>query len=180
MRSKLFLPSILVLLVGCGLLLPQRAAAAEVTLQNPKVEVFFSPRGGCTEAVVSALGQAKSEVLVQAYSFTSAPIAAALRDAHQRGVKVRVVLDRSQRGERYTSATFLSHAGINVWIDASHAIAHNKVIVIDGMTVITGIFNFTKAAEQSNAENLLILRDAGLARVYAANWAAHQEHSEAL
>lgn len=37
-------------------------------------------------------------------------------------------------------------------LDSAHAIAHNKVMVIDGETVITGSFNFTKAAEESNAK----------------------------
>ena len=48
-------------------------------------------------------------------------------------------------------------------IDANHAIAHNKVIVIDGEIVLTGSFNFTKAAQEKNAENLLIIRDPALA-----------------
>jgi len=66
-----------------------------------------------------------------------------------------------------------------VRIDAKHAIAHNKIMVIDGEVVITGSFNFTKAAEEHNAENLLVIRDAALAERYAANWKAHAEHSEA-
>ena len=37
------------------------------------VEVYYSPRGGCTEAIVKALRAAKMSVLVQAYSFTSPP-----------------------------------------------------------------------------------------------------------
>ena len=99
--------------------------------------------------MVKELGKAKSTVLVQAYSFTSAPIAKALVDAHKRGVKVEVILDKSQKGEKYTSADFVLHAGIPTKIDAKHAIAHNKIMVIDGETVITGSFNFTKAAEEA-------------------------------
>ncbi len=142
------------------------------------VEVYFSPKGGCTEAVVRELGRARNTVLVQAYSFTSAPIAKALVDASRRGVKVQVILDASQRTEKYTAADFLRNAGIPTAIDAKHAIAHNKVMVIDGATLITGSFNFTTAAEEHNAENLLVLRDAGLAQKYADNWAAHATHSE--
>jgi phosphatidylserine/phosphatidylglycerophosphate/cardiolipin synthase-like enzyme len=144
----------------------------------PGWEVRFSPRGGCTDAVVAALGKAKTSVLVQAYSFTSAPIAKALVEAHGRGVKVQVILDKSQRSEKYSSADFVAHAGIATLIDAKHAIAHNKVMVIDGQTVVTGSFNFTKAAEEQNAENLLVVQDAGLAEKYAANWKVHAEHSE--
>ena len=86
--------------------------------------------------------------------------------------------DKSQQTEQYSAATFLVNAGIQTLIDNQHAIAHNKVIVIDRATVITGSFNFTKAAEQKNAENLLILHDKTLAKQYAENWKVHEEHSE--
>ncbi len=142
------------------------------------VKVYFSPRGGATAAVVSALTAATNIVLVQAYSFTSAPIARALVDAQRRGVKVRVILDRSQRTEKYSEADFLSHEGIPALIDAEHAIAHNKVIVIDDYLVLTGSFNFTRAAEENNAENLLVVNDPALAKQYARNWEAHARHSE--
>jgi len=115
-------------------------------------------------------------VLVQAYSFTSVPIAMALVKAHRRGVKVQVILDKSQRTEKYSSATFLKNAGIPTYIDDKHAIAHNKVMVIDGARVITGSFNFTKAPEESNAENPLIIADPKLAERYARNWQEHLAH----
>jgi phosphatidylserine/phosphatidylglycerophosphate/cardiolipin synthase-like enzyme len=141
-------------------------------------EVYFSPKGGCTEAIVRELDRATNTILVQAYSFTSTNIARALVQAHRRGVKVSAILDKSQKKERYTSATFLKNQGIPTWIDAAHAIAHNKVIVIDGATVLTGSFNFTKAAEEKNAENLIVLRDGELARRYTTNWQAHLAHSQ--
>jgi phosphatidylserine/phosphatidylglycerophosphate/cardiolipin synthase-like enzyme len=147
-----------------------------VDLSN--ISVYFSPHGGCTEAVVEALDSAKSEVLVQEYSFTSAPIAKALVEAKKRGVNVEVILDRSQRTERYSSADFLAHAGIPTYIDAAHAIAHNKVMVVDRSTVITGSFNFTKAAETRNAENLLVIKSGDLAYEYRQNWDRHLKHSE--
>jgi phosphatidylserine/phosphatidylglycerophosphate/cardiolipin synthase-like enzyme len=142
------------------------------------VTVCFTPGGNCTDAIVKALGDAKRTVLVQAYSFTSAPIAKALLDAHKRGLQVQVILDKSQRAEKYSSADFLANQGVSTMIDANHAIAHNKVIVIDGETVITGSFNFTKAAQEKNAENALILRDPVLAAQYTQNWEAHRQHSQ--
>jgi phosphatidylserine/phosphatidylglycerophosphate/cardiolipin synthase-like enzyme len=63
-------------------------------------------------------------------------------------------------------------------IDANHAIAHNKVIIIDGDTVLTGSFNFTKAAQEKNAENLVIIRDAAVAARYTQNWEMHRQHSQ--
>jgi len=161
--------------VGCQ---PAKPSTAQGTSQ-PTWQVAFSPNGGATQLVVDALVQAKQTVLVQAYSFTSAPIAKALVEAKQRGVKVEVILDKSQRTEHYSEVDFLAHAGIPVSIDAVHAIAHNKVMVIDGETVITGSFNFTKAAEEHNAENLLVLHDKALAAEYMANWQKHRAHSTA-
>ncbi len=108
------------------------------------VQVFFSPDGGATEAVVRELGNAKTEILVQAYTFTSAPIANALVDAHKRGVKVTVLLDGSQRIAHYTSVPFVANDGIPTFIDAKHAIADNKIMVIDQAGVITGSFNSFK------------------------------------
>ena len=149
-----------------------------LTPSNPPVHVFFSPNGGCTNAIIKEIDNAKSEILVQAYSFTSTAIAKALLNAHKRGVKVEAVLDKSQRKEKYTSATFLANSRIPTFIDSVHAIAHNKIMIIDGTTVITGSFNFTKAAEVRNAENLLIIRSPELAKLYITNWTNHREHSE--
>jgi len=143
-----------------------------------KWHVYFSPKGGCTEAVVDALNHSKSNVLMQAYSFTSKPIAQALIDAKKRGVKVEAILDKSQLTEKYTAATFLLHADIPTFIDAQHAIAHNKIMIIDGHVVITGSFNFTTAAEEHNAENLLVIDDAELAAKYTKNWNEHLQHSD--
>jgi phosphatidylserine/phosphatidylglycerophosphate/cardiolipin synthase-like enzyme len=145
---------------------------------TPEIKVAFSPRGGCTDAIVQQLDAAQQSVLVQAYSFTSAPIARALVQAHKRGVHVEVILDKSQRSEKYSSADFVAHAGIPTYIDAEHAIAHNKIMIIDARVVITGSFNFTKSAEEHNAENLLVIHDPGLAAAYTANWKAHAAHSE--
>jgi phosphatidylserine/phosphatidylglycerophosphate/cardiolipin synthase-like enzyme len=167
---------VLLAVLTVGAAVPAPAPAAE-----PGIRVLFSPRGGCTEAVVAEIGKAKASLDVQAYSFTSAPIADAVAKAHARGVRVRVVLDKSQRGERYTSATFLHNHGVPVRIDAKHAIAHNKVILIDGgATIITGSFNFTKSAEERNAENLLIITNhEELASSYRANFEEHLGHAEA-
>ncbi|HXY55470.1 MAG TPA: phospholipase D family protein [Nitrospirota bacterium] len=153
--------------------------AKDLTLNNAPTQVYFSPKGGCTEAIVDALNHAKSEILVQAYSFTSKDIAKALLEAHKRGVHIEIILDRSNRSKNYSAGDFAAHMGISTYIDSAHAIAHNKIIVIDKKTVITGSFNFTKAAENNNAENLLIISSTDLAKYYIQNWETHKEHSVA-
>ena len=146
--------------------------------QTSGIEVNFQPGGGATAAIVRELSLARRTIHVQAYSFTSAPIAQALVDARRRGVSVEAVLDKSNKTEKYSAATFLLNAGIPTYIDARHAIAHSKNIIVDGSVVMTGSFNFTKAAEEKNAETSLILRGyPDVARKFEANFALHRSHS---
>jgi phosphatidylserine/phosphatidylglycerophosphate/cardiolipin synthase-like enzyme len=148
--------------------------SAPVAVAQPLAyQVCFTPGEDCTGLLVKEIAGAHRSILVQAYSFTSAPILAALRAAHARGVEV--IVDKnsarvSKSGSRYSAATYLSNAGIPVWVDTRVAIAHNKVMVLDGATVITGSFNFTAAAQNHNAENLLVIPDARLAARYTENW----------
>ena len=153
-------------------------SAPQTKALAPVWQVYFSPWGGATNAIIEALDYARISILEQAYSFTSECIAQALARAHARGVQVQVLLDKSQRIQKYTVVDLLNRANIPTLIDADHAIAHNKVMVIDNRIVITGSFNFTKAAEERNAENLLVISDDDLADRYAQNWRAHQAHSQ--
>jgi phosphatidylserine/phosphatidylglycerophosphate/cardiolipin synthase-like enzyme len=121
----------------------------------------FSKKGGCN--------------VRRTYSFTSVPILPALKRAHDRGVDVEVIVDKtsarpSKSGSRYSAATYLSNTGVPVWVDTKVAIAHNKVMVIDGAVVVTGSFNFTSSAQTRNSENLLVIADAKLAKLYQENW----------
>jgi phosphatidylserine/phosphatidylglycerophosphate/cardiolipin synthase-like enzyme len=165
---------ILPLLLLCAIL----AEAQQSFFNNVQIQLGFTPGGECADRIVEEIHHAKSDIYVQAYSFTSKPIAQALVDAHKRGVKVWVILDKSQRSERYTSAVFLTNMQIPTYIDARHAIAHNKIIIIDKTTTLTGSFNFTKAAQERNAENLLIVRSREIAKAYLDNWYIHKEHSD--
>lgn len=148
------------------------------TIPATTYQVCFTPGGECTDMIVDTIDGAKQSIFVQAYSFTSAPIAKALTDAKQRGIDVEVILDKSQEKQHYSSATFLEHSGIPTWIDYKVAIAHNKVMVIDHTKVITGSFNFTQAAQFKNAENVLILSDKQLADAYYKNWQDRMQQSE--
>jgi phosphatidylserine/phosphatidylglycerophosphate/cardiolipin synthase-like enzyme len=159
--------------------IPAAVAVAEMPVRQASITAYFSPRGGCTEAIVRELNAARKSVEVQAYSFTSAPIADAVAKAHARGVQVRVILDKSQESERYSSLTYLRNHNVPTWVDTKHAIAHNKIIIVDKQTLITGSFNFSKAAEERNAENLLVIRDQPeLLRQYCENFEEHLKHAQ--
>jgi phosphatidylserine/phosphatidylglycerophosphate/cardiolipin synthase-like enzyme len=144
----------------------------------PSIACRFSPKGGCTDAVVKELHQAKKEILVLAYSFTARPIAQALVDAKLRGVHVEVVLDHSNEKDEHSDLHFFIEQGMAPLIDPHHAIAHNKVMIIDGRTLVTGSFNFTHQAEAENAENLLVIKGhPELVHSYHLDFVAHKGHA---
>jgi phosphatidylserine/phosphatidylglycerophosphate/cardiolipin synthase-like enzyme len=142
-----------------------------------EVRVHFSPRGGCQDAIVRELEKARKEVLVQAYSFTADPLTYALVGAWNRGVNVQLLLDKSNELERYSDLNIFLEHGLHPHIDHAHAIAHNKIMIIDQRVVVTGSYNFTNQAEGENAENLLIFRGhPELVKEFRQNFLTHKSH----
>ncbi|MBF0635371.1 MAG: phospholipase D family protein, partial [Nitrospinae bacterium] len=174
MKRSVIVLACVIAIVGFGAI-PSVSASLQT---DETTEVFFSPNGGATDAVVREITSAREEIFIQAYSFTSKPIATALLDAHKRDVKIIAVLDKRQKSEKHSAAALISTAGIPVLIDTRHAIAHNKVMIMDRSTLITGSFNFTAAAEGKNAENLLVMKgNQPLIDQYLRNFETHKEHS---
>jgi phosphatidylserine/phosphatidylglycerophosphate/cardiolipin synthase-like enzyme len=155
---------------------PAKAQSHEQDMSVEVLGVYFTPPADAVVAIVKAIDASEREVLVQAYGFTHNSIAQALVRAHERGVKVRVLLDqKSQSANRYVMGV-LSEAQIELRQDGKHAIAHNKVMVIDQTIVITGSFNFTNSAASRNAENFLVLKSEDLAEQYRLQWKNHWAH----
>jgi phosphatidylserine/phosphatidylglycerophosphate/cardiolipin synthase-like enzyme len=138
----------------------------------------FSPRGGCEALIVRKIEAAKKSIFLLAYNFSSKPIAKALIAAHVRGVRVELVLDRSNLTAKGSELGNCRLAGIPVYVDGAHRIMHDKVLIFDGVEVETGSFNYSRSAELSNGENVVILQDAELAQKFQENWNLHKEHSK--
>ena len=142
---------------------------------SPKAsyQVCFTPQGNCTYKIVNEIKKARHSILVEAYSFTSRPIIKTLASAKYRGIDVKMLLDKSliiNADKYYSPIPYFQKNGIWMRIDYIPSIAHNKVIIIDNNTVITGSFNFTSSAQKYNAENVLIIHDYKLAQKYIENW----------
>ncbi|MDT3669537.1 MAG: phospholipase D family protein [Aromatoleum sp.] len=161
-------------LAGSGL------RASETLNARGSVEIAFSPAGDPEAALLRVIDRAREALHVQAYVFTSRPIAKALIAAHRRGVQVEVLADADMnRRGKGNAIPQLLEAGIPVAFETRYAAAHNKVLIADaegrGCAVATGSFNFTWSANHRNAENLLILRDnCPLAKAYLDNWQRHR------
>ncbi len=137
------------------------------------VGVFFSPDDGVMDVILEEVDNAREEIVFLGYSFTSDPLAQALIDKARQGVRVMGVLDGdmviANTGSDYE---WLLGAGLPVCLDGEAGLMHNKVIVIDGKTVVTGSYNFTASAEKYNDENIIVLQDPHLAELYLAEYDA--------
>jgi phosphatidylserine/phosphatidylglycerophosphate/cardiolipin synthase-like enzyme len=140
-------------------------AAAGVAAIPTTAEVYFSPNGGCQDAVLSQLRSARRSVDVAIYSFAVNRIALVLDSAVERGVKVRLVMDRRQAASSHSVAALLAKK-LPVRIGAGGGLMHDKFAIIDDSVCVTGSYNWSDAAELENDENLLVLVSPALAKAY--------------
>ena len=135
------------------------------------VQACFSPQGKCSAHILREIEQAKKELLVAVYAFTSDDLAAALVQAKKRGVSVQVIIDREYDATNEKSkGKFLESQKIPLRrvsggkanaVERDAGLMHQKFAVIDRKVVFTGSYNWTRAADNLNDENLLFFRDAG-------------------
>jgi len=137
-----------------------------VTLRQQSVlGIYFSPRGGSEDEIIDWIGKANSSIHILIYSFTLDSIGDALVNAKSRGVDVKIVFEKGQVTV-HSEYQRLRAAGIFVRNDTNPNYMHNKVMIVDGVIVATGSFNWTAHAEEENNENLLVIRSTYIATVY--------------
>src|SRR6185295_316924 len=152
-------------------LLISLSAIPSICAAEMVVQACFSPQGKCSAHILREIEQAKKELLVAVYAFTSDELAGALVQAKKRGVAVQVVVDRNfdARTEnskgKFFDANKIPLRRLSGTKSKSQerdsGLMHQKFAVIDRRTVFTGSYNWTHSAETSNDENLLLFRDAG-------------------
>lgn len=135
-----------------------------------RIENYFSPQDRPAPRLVKLLQGAQQTIHVMAFSFTSDEIAQAMLDRSAAGVTVQGVFERRNAGGTGAEFDLLKSSGIDVWEDGNCYTMHHKVIIIDERTVITGSYNFTVRAEETNDENLLIVDDPALAQQFLAEF----------
>ncbi|GAB4162347.1 MAG: hypothetical protein Tsb006_0450 [Rickettsiaceae bacterium] len=146
--------------------------------ETDRFNVCFTPPAGCGSLIAQEITKAKDSIYVQAYGLTSSSIIYQLKAAKDKGIDVKVLLDGGNLSDNEPVLKDLSQAGIDVMFDKMPGIAHNKIIIIDKEKVITGSFNFTSAADNKNAENVLLIEDKGIAHIYLQNWLS-RKHANA-
>jgi len=124
-----------------------------------KTEVYFSLSDNPQKEIIKNINQAEAFINIAMYTFTDKEILLSLTDAQNRGVKVRVYLDRSQIESTYSISRLLVQKGIKVRISTNNYIMHNKFAIIDNRLLLTGSYNWTASANNRNDENLLVIDD---------------------
>jgi phosphatidylserine/phosphatidylglycerophosphate/cardiolipin synthase-like enzyme len=139
-----------------------------VTVNGTEIEVYFSPEDGVARYIIEQIQGAKQSIYFLAFSFTADDIADAMLERAQAGVTVAGVFEKTQVASSKSSNEYdgMRAAGLDVWLDANPKNMHNKVIIIDGQTVITGSYNYSANAEKNNDENILIIHNADIAGLY--------------
>lgn len=144
-------------------------AHSKEPLSYDSLQVYFSPQGGCQQAIIGKIGKAKKTLDIAMFSFTNRELGNAVIAARDRGVEVRVVLDESQAANKYSKKNYFLNKGISIRLarGLGRGIMHHKFAVIDGQVILTGSFNWTANAEENNFENLLVIYSPVLAMKYA-------------
>lgn len=152
------------------------AAAASCSAAAPSatIEICFAPESDCAAFAVRAIEGARREILVGAYGLTTGSgIVEALLRAHQRGVEVKLIADKTTPCGRNSGVDPLASAGVPIWIDHKARIAHVKTMVIDGTLTLNGSYNWTRGAA-ANSEDLNLVASPAVAEAYAAHWRERQ------
>ena len=147
---------------------PADTPAPSATINGTPLEVMFSPEDNPARRIIELIRQARTSIYFMAFSFTSDEIADAMLERAAAGVKLQGLFEESQynsnQGTEYDRLR--QSPNVEVRLDGNRYNLHHKVIVIDGTIVITGSYNFSRAAEESNDENVLILHNAEIAAQY--------------
>jgi hypothetical protein len=152
--------------------LQSRISSLEQQLESSigVLSVRFSPNGGCEDQVLYWIGRANVSIHVLIYSFTLDSIGDALVTAHNRGIEVQVVFEKGQISQ-YSEYQRLKDAGIAVRNDTNSHYMHDKIMIVDGIIVLTGSYNYSENAESYNNENLIVISSTFIAEAYEEEFA---------
>jgi cardiolipin hydrolase len=133
-------------------------------------EAYFSPGDECRMAIARLLYQARRSAEVCVFTITDDRLSGSLLEAHRRGVSVRIITDDSKADDLGSDIARLGEAGIPVLVDHSPYHMHHKFAVLDGHTLLTGSYNWTRGAASDNEENLIVSNDHRFTKLFSATF----------
>ena len=139
----------------------------DVTLDGTRVETYFSPDDHVLNALYSLLSTSEESIYFLAFSFTSNELGSIVREKAGAGLEVKGVMDEEQiKSNTGTEFDPFRQAGLDVRIDGIDGQMHHKFFIVDESIVVIGSYNFSRAAEERNDENILIIYNPRVAEFY--------------
>jgi phosphatidylserine/phosphatidylglycerophosphate/cardiolipin synthase-like enzyme len=127
----------------------------------------FSPGDDCVNVILGQIRAARVTADICVFTVTDNRITAALREAHRRGVALRIITDNDKMLDEGSDIEELASAGVPVRVDFTEYHMHHKFAIFDGRTLLTGSYNWTRGAAAYNEEHLVVTNDRGLVRAFA-------------
>jgi phosphatidylserine/phosphatidylglycerophosphate/cardiolipin synthase-like enzyme len=129
-----------------------------VTIDQTKVENYFSPDDGVINVLAQLLNNAEESIYFLTFSFTSNELGDIIRAKDEAGITVAGVMDEEQiLSNQGTEFDPFKQARIDVRIDGIDGQMHHKVFIVDEEIVVLGSYNFSQNAEVRNDENVIIV-----------------------
>jgi len=128
--------------------------------------VFFSDKHNCPRKITSLISQCSSTLDICVYTITDDYISEAIRDAHARGLALRIITDDEKVGATGSDIPSFMRAGIPVRMDSNGAYMHHKFAIFDERTVLTGSYNWTRGAAGANQENIIVISEREVAEAF--------------
>ncbi len=130
------------------------------------IQIYFASENEVIDVLLAEIGNAQSTIRFMTFSFTRDDLGIAVLERAEAGVDVQGVFERTGSETQFAEMPRMLCAGLDVRQDGNNGILHHKVFIIDESTVITGSFNYSNNAVESNDENVLIIRDGDIAALY--------------
>jgi cardiolipin synthase len=149
--------------------------ASTLLLFPAVISPVFSPENGAE--IISLIDSAETSIDIEMYVFTSRDVIEALERARNRGVKIRIIIERNTiGGGNEQTYQELASKGFNTrYASSSYKLTHSKFMIVDGQAVLVGSHNFSNSAIYENREASVILREPAavdeFSRAFEKDWA---------
>lgn len=132
-----------------------------------KIEIKFTPSMDCERSIIGLIDKAQNTIDVAIYAINNDRIIKALKNAYDRGIKIRILADKLQASSKYSKVIDLHNYGINIRVHSKNKIEHNKFAVYDDKVASSGSYNWTNSATERNSENcIFLIEDAEAVKTY--------------
>ena len=149
-----------------------------VTIDGTRVDIYFSPDDGVLNALGLLLTNAEESIYFLAFSFTANELGTVVRQKKEAGLDVKGVMDEEQiMSNAGTEFDPFQQKGVDVLIDGNPGQMHHKLFIVDEKIVAFGSYNFSRSAEESNDENLIIIYNPEIAKQFMLEFARVRSHA---